>query len=134
MMYALAAQELLYTTLNGAISAQVFDDVPDQPPGMPADRFPYVVIGYDDIQPFDTDDQTGAEIEFEIHVWSTYEGKAEVKQLFEQIYGLLHRQSFSISGAVVVDCLHTFSTIPEVGATKYVHGITRYRLTIMEAS
>lgn len=134
MMYATEAQQLIYNTLNGSITATVFDDVPDQPPGMPADSFPYVVIGYDDLQPFDTDDQTGAEVEVELHIWSTYEGKAEVKALFAEIYGLLHRQSLSISGATVVDCLHTFSTIPEVGATKYVHGITRYRLTIMEAS
>lgn len=134
MMYGIEAQQLIYDTLSGSITATVFDDVPDQPPGMPADSFPYVVIGYDDLSPFDTDDQTGAEVSVELHVWSTYEGKTEVKQIFAEIYGLLHRQSLSIGGATVVDCLHTFSTIPEVGATKYVHGITRYRLTIMEAS
>lgn len=133
MKYATAVQTLIYSTLNGNISASVFDDVPDQPPGMPADSFPYVVIGYDDVSSFDTDTWTGSQFEVELHVWSTYEGKAEAKGIMEEIYGLLHRQSLSVSGAVVVDCLHTFSTIPEVGATKYVHGITRYRLTITEA-
>lgn len=133
MKYGRAAQQLIYNTLKAGLTANVFDDVPDQPPGMPASSFPYVVIGYDDVNSFDTDTWTGSRIDVEIHVWSTYEGKAEAKGIMEEIYGLLHRQRLSVSGAAVVDCLHTFSTIPEVGYTKYVHGITRYRLTITEA-
>lgn len=134
MMYGVAAQTLLFNTLNGNISATVFDDVPDQPPGMPEDSFPYVVIGYDYLEPFDTDDNLGAEVTCDIHVWSIYEGKKEIKTIFEEIYGLLHRQSLSITGAKVIDCLHTYSTIPTLGAERYLHGITRYRLTIMETS
>lgn len=133
MMYLAEAQKLIFDTLSGNISASVFDDVPDQPPGMPADSFPYVVIGFDDAAPFDTDSWTGSRIEAELHIWSTYDGKLEVKQIMAAIYALLHRQTLSIEGAAVVDCLHTFSTIPDVGADKHVHGISRYRLTITEA-
>lgn len=132
MMYMVEAQKLIYDTLNGVISATVFDDVPDQPPGMPEDSFPYVVIGFDDSTSFDTDTWTGAQVQVELHVWSTYDGKLEAKQIMAEIYELLHRRALSISGAAVVDCLHTFSSIPEVGAEKYVHGISRYRLTITE--
>jgi len=133
MKFMVEAQKLIYDTLNGEISATVYDDVPQQPPGMPEDSFPYVVIGYDDADSFDTDSWVGAQISAELHVWSVYEGKLEAKQIMGEIYDLLHRKPLSISGAAVVDCLHTFSTIPEVGAEKYVHGITRYRLTITEA-
>lgn len=132
MMYLAAAQKLIYDTLSGNISATVFDDVPDQPPGMPADSFPYVVIGFDDGDSFDTDDWTGTQVNAELHVWSRYEGKLQAKQIMTEIYNLLHRKPLSIAGATVVDCLHTFSSIPDVGASNYVHGITRYRLTITE--
>jgi hypothetical protein len=133
MIYLAEGQKLIFDTLSGNISASVFDDVPQQPPGMPADSFPYVVIGFDDAESFDTDSWTGAQLQAELHVWSTYKGKLEVKQIIAEIYALLHRQALSIEGAAVVDCLHTFSTIPDVGADKYVHGISRYRLTITEA-
>lgn len=134
MIYLKEAQKLIFDTLSGSISATVFDDVPDQPPGMPEDSFPYVVIGFDDAAPFDTDSWTGAQISIELHIWSRYEGKLEAKEIMAEIYNLLHRQSLAIAGASVVDCLHTFSTIPDVGASNYVHGITRYRLTITEDS
>lgn len=133
MKYGKAAQELIYARLNGSISASVYDVVPDQPPGMPSDSFPYVVIGYDDVQPYDTDNWVGSQVEASIHVWSTYKGKDEVKDLMEEIGSLLHRKTFSIPGAEVIQCLHLGSTVPDVGATKYVHGISRYRLIITEA-
>ena len=131
-MYMLAAQKLIFDTLSGNISATVYDDVPDQPPGMPASSFPYVVIGFDDAEPFDTDSFVGSQIGIELNIWTVYEGKKEAKQIMEQIYNLLHRQTLTSASASVVDCLHTFSTIPDVGASNYVHGVSRYRLTLTE--
>lgn len=133
MKFMPKAQKLIFDTLNGAISAGVYDDVPDQPPGMPEDSFPYAVIGFDDAESFDTDTWVGSQLQVEINVWSTYDGKLEAKNIMAEIYELLHRKPLVIEGATVVDCLHTFSTIPEVGIDRYVHGITRYRLTITEA-
>ena len=132
MKYLLPAQKLIYDTLNGNISATVFDDVPDSPPGMPMDSFPYVVIGQDESDNFDTDSFTGAHVLVELHIWSRYQGKSEAKAIMAEIYELLHRKPLSTAGVEVVDCLHIFSAIPDVGASNYVHGISRYRLTITE--
>lgn len=153
--FLLQAQKLVFDTLNGNVSAGVYDDVPDQPPGKPEQDMPYVVITGDVADSWDTDSWVGERCTIELHVWSAYQGKKECKEIMAEIYALLHRQSLSAhvrfipvgstelltsSGDTftvllevsVVDCLQTFSTIPNVGASNYVHGICRYQLTITE--
>jgi hypothetical protein len=126
-------QALIYSTLNGSISCNVYDDVPDQPAGNPAANMPYVVLGSDQVFPFDTDDWIGENFTVELTFWSAYSGRKEVKSLMEEAFDLLHRQNLTVPGAVINDCLHTFSTIMSMGANSYVQGIARYRLTITEA-
>jgi hypothetical protein len=131
--FASAVQALIYDRLNGIISCNVYDDVPDQPAGDPDANMPYVVIGSDQVFPFDTDDWLGETYTVELVFWSAYSGKKEVKDLMAEAYSILHRgANLNVSGAVVVDCLHTFSTITSMGANNYVQAIARYRLTITE--
>jgi len=130
--FANKVQALVYSTLNGNISCRVYDDVPDQPAGDPAANMPYVVIGSDQSFPFDVDEWIGERYTVELVFWSAYSGKKEVKSLMEEAYDLLHKQPLLVSGADVVDCLHTFSTILSMGANSYVQAIARYRLTITE--
>lgn len=130
--FLLKGQEIIYNALEGNVSGGVYDYVPDLTPGAPDDDFPYVVIGRDQSFPFDTDDCKGENITVELHVWSNYKGKKEVKTIMGEIYNLLHQQPLSATGVSVLDCLHTFSAIPNVGASNYVQGICRYRLTLTE--
>lgn len=130
--YLLTAQKIIWDTLNGNISANVYDDVPDQAPGNPTQNMPYVVIGQDQSFPFDTDSWTGEAVTVELHIWSAYRGKREVKQLMSEIYDLLHQQPLTAAGVAVLDCLHTFSSITGMAADNYIHGMVRYRLTLTE--
>lgn len=131
--FLLPAQKLIYDTLNGAISGvRVFDDVPDLPAGMPEDSFPYIVIGRDYTNAFDTDSWNGDKVSIQLDVWSRYNGRKETKEILAAIYNLLHKQELTQSGVDVVDCLHVYSTIPDVGASNYVHGIARYEITLTE--
>ena len=130
--FLLPAQQAIFTALDQNISAAVLDDVPDLPSGMPNDSFPYVVIGRDYSNAFDTDSWSGDRVSVNLNVWTRYNGKKQAKEILAEIYNLLHKQSLTAAGFDVVDCLHVYSTIPDVGASNYVQGITRYELTITE--
>ena len=62
MSFETVAQEIVFTALNGNINANVYDDVPYLPEGMPRQNFPYAVIGDDTTTPWDTDDTLGKEV------------------------------------------------------------------------
>jgi hypothetical protein len=132
MSFETAAQEIIYATLNGAISCDVYDDVPFLPEGAPDDAFPYVVIGDDTHTSWDNDDIVGTSATITLHFWSRYQGRKEVKSLMGEARGLLNRASLSKAGYKIVDCLFEFSesfTDPD-GRTR--HGVQRYRLTLQE--
>ena len=130
--FMLPAQTLIYTTLTAGLSYPVYDDVPDLPIGMPNDSFPYVALGHDYTNSFDTDNWNGEKVSVQLDVWSRYNGKLEVKTILSEIYALLHKQALTQAGVSVVDCLHVYSTIPDTGASNYVHGIARYEITLTE--
>lgn len=135
MSFELAAQQAIFTKLNGFIAGvTVYDDVPMLPSGQPTANFPYVVIGNDTMAAWDTDDQLGGEITITLHIWSRAGGMKEAKTIAGAIYTLLHRATFSIAGYVVLDCLCEFSeflTDPD-GETR--HGIVRYRMTMQKGA
>lgn len=130
--FSLPAQKIIFDALNGNISATVYDDVPDLPPGDPTANFPYVVMANDISEPLDTDSWVGEAVTIELNIWSRYNGAKEAKTIQAEIYDLLHRQPLTLVGVDVVDCLHTYSGIREIGSGNYVHGISRYTLKLTE--
>lgn len=132
MSFELAAQQAIFTRLDGQIGAgvTVYDDVPMLPSGQPLANFPYVVIGNDTFLSWDNDDRTGAEMTITLHIWSRAAGMKEAKTIAGAIYDRLHRQTFTVADCQFIDCLCEFSefmTDPD-GETR--HGIVRYRLTV----
>lgn len=133
MSFETAAQQIVFTALNGNLSAPVYDDVAVLPDGQPRSGFPYVMIGNDTNRPFDTDDTVGASATVTIHVWSKSPGFKECKAILGEIFALLNRAALTKAGFNVVDCLWDYSdtSIDPDGETR--HGVTRYRLTIQES-
>lgn len=132
--FTTAAQELVFTALNGNLTAcTVFDSPPFLPEATSSTTFPYCVIGNDTVRAWDTDDTRGAEITLTLHFWARGNGFRQTKALMDQAYGLLNRAALSKAGYSITDCLFEFSdTMSEPdGVTK--HGVQRYRLTIREA-
>lgn len=130
--FASIAGEIIYSALNLGLSHNVYGDVPDQIPGLPEDKFPFVAIGNDQQFPFDTDDCLGEKITVEIRIYSAKSGLKEVKDIQGEIYDILHRAEITYTGVNVVDCLHVYSNAPSTSANNYRQGISRYRLTLME--
>jgi len=123
-MKDLQIQKAVYTALVAALDVPVFDNVPQNSP------YPYVVVGDDTAVPWDTDDSLGTEATVTVHAWSQYRGRAEAKELLEQIYAALHRQDIAVENAVTIESIAEFQqTIVESdGLTR--HGIIRFRITV----
>ncbi len=132
MSFETAAQQIVYTALAGNITANVYDDVPYLPEGMPRNNFPYVVIGDDDTSAWDTDDTLGKEIDISIDIWSRTAGFKQTKAIMGEIYDILNRGALTKTGYNIVDCLCTESQAlrdPD-GITR--HGVMVFKLTIQK--
>lgn len=91
-------QQAIYTTLSAAMTpVPVLDDVPE------GTTYPYVAIG--DAQGMDVGSKTADSEEYliDIHVWSTYRGRKEVRELLGQVKDALHRAPLTVAGFTVVD-------------------------------
>ncbi len=124
MSAELEIQKAIYGVLDGALSINVYDDVPDNA------QAPYVVIGDDTFVEYDTDGETGFEATITVHSWSTYRGRSQVKNIMGQIYNALHRAEFTVSGYNLIGCDAEFSEtfLESDGVTR--HGVQRFRILI----
>ena len=132
MSFETAAQEIVFTALDGNISAGVYDDVPYLPAGMPRENFPYVVIGDDTATAWDTDDTLGKEVTIQVHIWSRTAGFKETKAVMGEVYDILNRGALSKTGYNVVDCLCEFTETLRDPDGETRHGVMRFKLTIQK--
>lgn len=122
-----ALQAAIFNALDGVPGMPpVYDDVPENVP------FPYVVIGDDVSAAFDDDCGSGADSMVTIHVWSTYPGRAEAKQILELIYRTLHRSNLVIAGnvTITIDADYQMTLLDPDGVTR--HGVIRFRVLTRE--
>lgn len=121
-MNSWALQQAIYTRLSDQLSVEVYDHVPQDA------AYPYVTIGEGTESEWDTDDSLGIDATINIHVWSRYRGRKEVKQLQDQIYAALHRYDLPVSGAdtVLVNFEFADSFVDPDGLTR--HGVQRFRI------
>jgi hypothetical protein len=128
------ARTLTYGALNGNVAGvNIYDHVPFEPEGAPANRFPYGVIGDAEASPFDNDSTLGAYVATTVHVWSRYKGRKQVDEALDVIYGLLHRATLTATGYNVVDCLFEFSDVFVESDGQTRHGVIRFQITLQEA-
>lgn len=123
-MKQLEIQTAIYSRLTSQLSEPVYDNVPQDP------TLPYVVIGDDTSIPFDTDLELGEEATLTLHIWSRYDGRAEVKGIMSDIYDALHRHSLAVTGADTIDCMFEFSETMLDPDMETRHGVMRFRLLL----
>lgn len=115
---------LHYLTQSPDLGYNVFDHTPDN------QQYPYIVIGEDNAQAFDTKTFNGFEVSVVIHTWSQKLGRKEIKTMQGAIYNALHNRQLAIDGFNFVLCLFEFSEtiLEDDGRTR--HGIQRFNLII----
>ena len=125
-------QIALYGLLTaGSPGFDVYDDVPAPAYlGSPINMFPYVTIGEVTIVPFDTFNDTGLDCLVTIHIWSRYDGYSETKTIQQQIYNILHRATFDVTGYTVVGSTFQDSEVflDTDGETR--HGVMFFRIIL----
>jgi hypothetical protein len=95
------------TSYAPLVGVPIHDHVP-QPdePEAEAFVFPYVTIGEDISDSWDTDTETGFESVLMIHVWSRHKGRLEAKGIMSNIRDALHRYALPVTGlnVLLLDC------------------------------
>lgn len=88
---------------------------------------PYVVIGEATETPKDRLTTTGNDHTLLIHVYSSYEGTKQVKQIMEAIHALFHQKTFTVSGFRINSSRLEFSQVITEG-DQIKHGLMRFRI------
>lgn len=143
MSVGYAIQQAVYTRLSGwaaldALLARhsdlpgpaIYDHVPQPRDASDNGLFPYVVIGDDSLEEWDTDDAVGYSATLTIHVWSRKEGRKETKDVMGAIYDALHRYDLPVSGyhTVLVSWESGETIVDTDGKTR--QGIQRFRIVV----
>lgn len=116
---------------TGAVTSgpAVYDHVPQPPDGGNDAWFPYVTIGDNDSNEWDTDTETGLDTTVTVHVWSRQRGRMEAREIQGAIYSALHRNdSLTVLGQETVLCQQEFAQVLVDPDGKTRHGIQRLRL------
>lgn len=118
---SLDLQRALYATLSAALSAPVYDEVPE------GAALPYVVIG-DISEVGDYSHSTdGRQLLVTVHVWSSYPGMTEARQIAGDVIAALHFQELTVAGYRPVPfVLEFYDVLRDPGGT-IRHAVIRFR-------
>jgi Protein of unknown function (DUF3168) len=106
--------------------ANVYDSVPE------GATFPYCTVGEDTVVPNDSKTYEGEEITHTLHVWSTYNGKKEVKEIMSSVLDSLTREPLIVSGFFVEFSRLDLMQVFETDGTPLKHGVIRMRFRIIQ--
>lgn len=84
--------------LESIVFVSIFTDVPQANDSELETYFPFVTIGGDTINPFDSKDDAGGSAIVQIDVWDRSTSMLDIKAIADAIDGRLRRQPLSISG------------------------------------
>ena len=127
-------QKTIYSTLENAnitdeagnAIAGVFDDVPE------GTAYPYIVIGDDTATNISTKDKDIHEHTLNIHIWSQYRGRRDIKDIMKQVHDTLHDSSLSVTGDSLVNMRQEFQTTLLEGDGLTRHGVMRFRAVVSD--
>lgn len=131
MSIAWAVQSAVFTKLDASLSTPVYDNAPQREDA--ATGFPYVTIGEDTVNEWDTDTELGGNCTVTVHTWSRYRGRKETKEIQGNVYDALHRATdLTYAGYVFVgvDFISSDSFLDSDGLTR--HGVQTFRIYIEE--
>ena len=107
--------------------AKVFDSVSE------STSLPYVVIGEDTVVPFGTKLEDGEEITHTLYVYSSYNGRKEVKELMSLVLESITREPLSLEGgfSVFASSLDLMQ-VTDVNDSPVKRGVMRFRFKITQ--
>ena len=94
-------QVAVYTALTadatlGARVTGIYDTAPENATA------PYISFGSSSLQPRDAKNLEGAEIVFDLHIWTATEGQMEAKELMALVDAVLHEAALTLAGHTLI--------------------------------
>lgn len=131
MSYETAVQTAVFEALNGHAALTALADIYDAVPQ--GAGIPYVTIGEDNHNEWDTDNTTGSDCSITIHTWSRGRGRKQAKAIQAEIYAALHRAELSHTGYKFDSCdwESSQSFTDADGLTR--HGVQIFRIILERA-
>jgi len=131
IQYALITAMTGDSDLHTHVEDRVYDWVPENP------TCPYLVITTPTEVPFDcfgcTDIQAGQRVTFTVHIWSTYRGSFETKEIAEHINDLLDNQALTVVGYDHIVTQNTMTTDMRDPDMVHWHGIMYFTFYVMQS-
>lgn len=116
------------TDLMSEVSG-VFDAVPDN-----YDSFPYVTIGEDVLNEFDTDTTNGHNVSLTIHTWTRKAGRKQAKTIQGLIYDTLHNSTLVMTGYIMILMRQIDETTLMDPDGKTRHGVQTFNAILFKTS
>jgi len=117
--------------LHAHVEDRVYDWVPENP------TKPYIQVTTPTEVPFDcfgcTDIQAGQRVTFTVHIWSTYRGSKETKEIAAHINDLLDHQALTVSGYDHIITQNTMTTDMRDPDTIHWHGVMYFTFYVMQS-
>lgn len=113
-------------SVNNLVGGRIYDDVPQ------GTAYPFIQIGEESIIDNSTKTLQGQSITVNVHVFSEYRGKLEVKNILSAIYDALHDSDMIVDEANLINFRFEFSDIvvESDGITR--HGVMRFRAIVYD--
>ena len=112
--------------LAAIVGARIYDEVPQ------GASFPYIVLGDDDLKPWDLDCKLGFEALITVHAFSRYKGRKEAKEIGAKIYDLLHNASIVTDNFKSAVCVSDMQTTMVEGDGVTRHLVARFRADFLK--
>lgn len=124
-------QYSLYNRLKNDTSvadrAGVYDAVSEETP------MPYVAIGEDTSVPDGTKNYDAEEITHTLHVYSSYNGKKEVKEIMSRVLEAVTREPLQLSNGFTAETAELdLMQVMEINGSPAKHGVIRLRFKIKQ--
>lgn len=122
-------------TMDDVINTSVVSitDNPVQDDTLGLARFPYIYIGDENVNDWDTDTELGFTATINIHVWDRGRGKKRLKEIQEYVYQALHRATdIALTGYNVIDIVHESSESFTDADNVTQHGVQVFNMTLQE--
>lgn len=127
-------QEAVYAAITDAAIAGVVSIVDNPITNPTKENFPFIEIDGSQIIPNDTSGSdgsgdTGQDEFIDVHCYSRYRGKKEIKIIMSAIYAALHRKSLSVTGRSSVLCWSDGERLFDEPDGLTRHGIQTFKIT-----
>lgn len=107
--------------------ARIYDAVSEETP------MPYIAVGEDTSVPDGTKTYDAEEITHTLHVYSTYNGKKEVKEIMNLALESITKEPLTLSGGFTAEMAELdLMQVMEINGSPAKHGIIRLRFKIKQ--